>query len=43
MKKEFNAMETKGVWKIVPISSLPHGKKLVGIRWVYTKKGYGTY
>jgi hypothetical protein len=34
MKKDFNAMETKGVWKIVPISSMPHGRKLVRNRWV---------
>jgi hypothetical protein len=40
MKKEFHAMESKGVWKIVPLSSMPHGRnrKLVGNRWVYTEK-----
>jgi hypothetical protein len=30
MKKEFNAMESKGEWKIVPLSSMSHGMKLVG-------------
>jgi hypothetical protein len=43
MKKEFHAMESKGVWKIVPLSSMPHGKKIVGNRWVYTEKDDGTY
>jgi Reverse transcriptase (RNA-dependent DNA polymerase) len=43
MKKEFNAMKTKGVWNIVPISSMPHGRKLVGNRWVFTVKDDGTY
>jgi Reverse transcriptase (RNA-dependent DNA polymerase) len=36
-------METKGVWNIVPLSSIPHGRKLVGNRWVYTEKYDGTY
>jgi Reverse transcriptase (RNA-dependent DNA polymerase) len=43
MKKELHAMETKGVWKNVPISSMPHGRRLVGNRWVYTEKYDGTY
>jgi Reverse transcriptase (RNA-dependent DNA polymerase) len=43
MKKEFHAMENKGVWNIVPLSSMPHGRKQVGRRWVYTEKEDGTY
>jgi Reverse transcriptase (RNA-dependent DNA polymerase) len=43
MNNEFHAMESKGVWKIVPLSSMPHGRKLVGNRWVYTEKDDGTY
>jgi Reverse transcriptase (RNA-dependent DNA polymerase) len=42
MKQEFNAMENKGVWEIVPMSSMPHGSKIVGNRWVYSKKSDGT-
>jgi Reverse transcriptase (RNA-dependent DNA polymerase) len=29
--------------KIVPLSSMPHGRKLDGNRWVYTEKDDGTY
>jgi Reverse transcriptase (RNA-dependent DNA polymerase) len=43
MTKEFNAMEIKGVWNIFPLSSMPHGRKLVGNRWVYTEKDDRTY
>jgi Reverse transcriptase (RNA-dependent DNA polymerase) len=43
MKKECNAMESKGAWKIVPLSSMSHGRKLVGNRWAYTEKDGGTY
>jgi hypothetical protein len=43
MTKEFHTMESKKVWKIVPLSSMPHGRKLVGNRWVYTEKDDGTY
>jgi hypothetical protein len=43
MKKEFHHMESEGVWKIVPLSSMPHGRKLVCKRWVYTEKDDGTY
>jgi Reverse transcriptase (RNA-dependent DNA polymerase) len=35
-------MESKAVWKIVPLSSMPPGRKLVGNRWVYTEKDDGT-
>jgi hypothetical protein len=42
MKKEFHAMERNGVWKIVPLYSMPHGRKLVGNRWVYTEIDDGT-
>jgi Reverse transcriptase (RNA-dependent DNA polymerase) len=37
------AMESKGVWKIFPLSSMPHGRKLVGNSWVYSEKHDGTY
>jgi hypothetical protein len=28
LKQEFHAMESTGVWKIIPLSSMPHGRKL---------------
>jgi hypothetical protein len=43
MKQEFHAMESKGVWKIVILSFMPHGRNLVGNRWVYSEKDDGTY
>jgi Reverse transcriptase (RNA-dependent DNA polymerase) len=42
MKQEFIAMDTKGVWKIIPMSSLPSGRKRVFNRWVYCEKSDGT-
>jgi hypothetical protein len=42
MKKEFLEMETKGVWEIVLMSSMPPGRKIIGNRWVYNEKDYGT-
>jgi Reverse transcriptase (RNA-dependent DNA polymerase) len=36
-------MESKGVWKIVPLYSMSHGRKLVGNRWVYAEKDDGTF
>jgi Reverse transcriptase (RNA-dependent DNA polymerase) len=42
MKRDFNAMETKGVWEIIPMSSMPSGRKIVGNRWVYSEKSDGT-
>jgi hypothetical protein len=35
-------METKGVWEIVLMSSIPPGRKIIGNRWVYNEKDDGT-
>jgi Reverse transcriptase (RNA-dependent DNA polymerase) len=35
-------METMGVWGDVLISSMPHGRNVVGNRWVLTEKDDGT-
>jgi Reverse transcriptase (RNA-dependent DNA polymerase) len=43
MNREIHAIKTKGVWKIVPLSSMQHGRKLGGNRWVYTEKDDKTY
>jgi hypothetical protein len=42
MKKEFHAMETKGFWKYVLMSSMPAARQVVGNRWVLTEKDDGT-
>jgi hypothetical protein len=42
MNKEFNAMETKGVWEIVQMSSMPSGRNIVGNSWVYSENSDGT-
>jgi Reverse transcriptase (RNA-dependent DNA polymerase) len=34
LKKEFHAMETKGVWEVLLMSSVPAGSKVVCHRWV---------
>jgi Reverse transcriptase (RNA-dependent DNA polymerase) len=35
-------METKGVWEIFLMSSMPAGRKVVGNRWVLTENDNGT-
>ncbi|KAL6202190.1 hypothetical protein ACLB2K_025900 [Fragaria x ananassa] len=35
MEVEMDALKKNGTWDLVP---LPHGKKIVGCRWVYTVK-----
>jgi hypothetical protein len=35
MRKEFIPMETKGVWEIVLMSTVPSGRKIIGNRGVY--------
>jgi Reverse transcriptase (RNA-dependent DNA polymerase) len=42
MKKEFHEMEPKGVWEIVLMYFMPPGRKVIGNRWVYNEKNYGT-
>ncbi|CAL9011097.1 unnamed protein product, partial [Prunus brigantina] len=34
MNEEMRALQKNGTWELVP---LPHGKKTVGCRWIYTK------
>jgi Reverse transcriptase (RNA-dependent DNA polymerase) len=35
--------EEKKSWVIVPKSKVPKGSKIIGNRWVYSEKDYGTY
>jgi Reverse transcriptase (RNA-dependent DNA polymerase) len=42
MTKEFHSMETKGVWEIFLMSSMPAGRQVVGNTWVRTEKDDGT-
>jgi Reverse transcriptase (RNA-dependent DNA polymerase) len=43
MKQAFHGIESKGVWKIVPLYFMPCGRKQVGDRWVYAETDDGTY
>ena len=43
VKTELHNMEEKDVWDIVPRSELPSGRKLIGNRWVFTRKDDGRY
>jgi Reverse transcriptase (RNA-dependent DNA polymerase) len=43
MKRAFLAMESKGVWKINQMSSMPHGSNIVGSRWACNANDDGTY
>jgi hypothetical protein len=42
IKKVFHAMETKGIWEVVLMSSVPAGRKVVGNRWVLNEKDDGS-
>jgi Reverse transcriptase (RNA-dependent DNA polymerase) len=41
-KKDFHAMETKGVWEIELMSSMPAGRKVIVNRWALSDKDDGT-
>ena len=43
IKLEFNKMISMGVWKKVGSTSIPHGRRLVGCRWVFKIKRNGVY
>jgi hypothetical protein len=42
MHVEFENMHDKDVWRIVKRADVPHGKKIIGNRWVYALKDDGT-
>jgi hypothetical protein len=35
MNVEFANMHDKDVWRIVKRADIPHGRKIIGNRWVY--------
>ena len=41
--KEIASLEKHGVYEVVPITSVPNGRKVVGTRWVYKIKVDGVY
>jgi Reverse transcriptase (RNA-dependent DNA polymerase) len=43
MNVEFANMHDKDVWLIVKRADVPHGRKIIGNRWVYALKDDGTY
>jgi hypothetical protein len=43
MHVEFDNMQDKDVWRIVKRADVPHGRKIIGNRWVSALKDDGTY
>jgi len=43
MVTEFDNIITKRVWKIIKKSDLPKGRKIIGNRWVFSRKDDGRY
>ena len=41
--KEIASLEKHGMYELVPITSVPNGRKVVGTRWVYRIKADGVY
>ena len=41
--KEIASLEKHGVYELVPITSVPNGRKFVGTHWVYKIKADGVY
>jgi hypothetical protein len=41
--KEFGDMKDRGVWKVIPKSEVPKGRRLVGCKWVFKLKKNGVY
>ena len=41
--KEIASLEKHGVYELVPITSVPNGRKVVGTRWVYKMKADRVY
>jgi hypothetical protein len=40
---EFNNMEQKKVWEIIPETKVPAGRKFIGARWVLVRKDDGCH
>jgi hypothetical protein len=40
---EFNNVEQKKVWEIIPKTQVPAGRKFIGARWVLARKDNGRY
>ena len=43
LDKEIASLEKYGVYELVPITSVPNGRKFVGTRWVCKIKADGVY
>ena len=43
IRKEFNNMLKRGVWKRLNKKDLPNGRKLISNKWVFKKKNNGIY
>ena len=43
MTTEFQNMEQKQVWEVLPKTAIPANRKVIGARWVYAKKADGRF
>ena len=43
LKHELRSCEARRVWRIVKKSNVPKGRKIIGNRWVFTRKDDGRY
>ena len=42
-QEEMEVFRAREVYEIVPRSSVPRGKRVIGVRWVETNKGTATH
>ena len=43
IKKEYQEMINKGVWKVKKQEEIPSNRRLIGSKWVFKKKKNGTH
>ena len=43
VKEEFANFDTRKVWKVILRNDVPHGRKLVGTKWVFKRKRDGRH
>ena len=43
IKKEFNDMTKREVWRKVNVKEIPKDRRLIGSKWVFRKKRNGVY
>ena len=43
IKKEFNNVTKREIWRKANIKEIPKDRRLIGSKWVFKKKRYGIY